>query len=145
MRVTVTVPKATPTTSPSGMLWSVTAKTSRTLLLHVTLLPSALSAQRCMWGIIKSSNLTSTPPRRNPATAGNHGLPVSAESSTEGASSDQKLAETMIPAASPSMPLRTLPETLLNGIMAKAPRAVMSQVKSPANRALRAAPSSVNE
>ena len=61
--------------------------------------------------------------------------PISSDKSMAGASSDQKLAAVMTPAANPNMPSRYFFSTVLKKKTIAAPRAVTDQVKRVAKSA----------
>ena len=81
------------------------------------------------------------PPTRKPTTAGNHdGSGPPSDISIAGASSDQKLAAIMMPAAKPSMAFSTRLLTVLKKNTPAAPRAVIAHVKHVARSAARTGP-----
>lgn len=76
------------------------------------------------------------PPSKNPINGGMYsGSEPAPESSMAGASSDQKLAAIITPAAKPSIPSSSLRGTFLVPRTSDAPRAVIPQVKIPASKA----------
>jgi hypothetical protein len=131
-------PKATPTARPSGMLCNVIAETSSTLRRQLVGIPSAsaILCPGCRWGSTRSSARRKLPPARNPIRGGTHigsGPPL--ESSIEGASSDQKLAAIMTPAANASIASSSLRSTCLVPNTSAAPSAVTPQVNVVARSA----------
>ena len=88
----------------------------------------------CRWGSTRSMPRSTMPPARKPIVAGTH-EPL--DSSIAGASSDQKLAATITPAASPSMPSSALRLKLRVKNTGTAPSAVMNQVNNVAMNACR--------
>ena len=123
-----TAPKATPTASPSGKLCRVMAVTSSTLRCQVVLIPSAcsISSPRCRCGRMRSTTHRNAPPSRNPTTAGiQPGTPLPSDISMAGASSDQKLAAIITPAAKPSMAFSSERLTFLVRKTVAAPAAVI--------------------
>ncbi len=76
------------------------------------------------------------PPSRKPTAAGNQaGRPEPSIISIAGASSDQKLAAIITPAANPSIPSSIFLFMVLKKTTALAPKAVTNQVKHPATSA----------
>jgi hypothetical protein len=129
-------PKATPTARPSGMLCSVIAETSSTLRRQLVGIPSAVLYPGCRWGSTRSSALRKMPPARKPIRGGIHmGSGPPRDSSMEGASSDQKLAAIMTPAANASIASSSLRSTCLVPNTSAAPRAVTPQVNVVARSA----------
>ena len=109
-RSAATAPKATPTAKPSGMLCRVMASTSRVLRCHEVLMPSLCDMAKpgWRWGRILSIRRIKTPPPMKPMAAVNQGMwPICSAISMPGASSDQKLAAIITPAAKPSRASRS--------------------------------------
>ena len=109
------------------------AKTSKTLLCHDVLIPSAFSvfSSRCKWGNILSKTKRNAPPARKPTTAGIQPIPpFSSVISILGANKDQKLAAIITPAAKPSIRLKNFRFMFLKKKTRDAPRAVTPHVKS---------------
>ena len=80
--------------------------------------------------------LKNNPPVRKPTVAGSHaGTLLSAASSMEGASRDQKLTAIMTPPAKPSTPPSSLRDILLTTNTEAAPKAAMDHVKQAAKKA----------
>ncbi len=141
-------PNATPTASPSGILCSVIASTSSTDRRQVVCSPSAApsGASRCMCGSTRSRPRSMTPPARKPISGGSHigSGETSSAISMAGASSDQKLAAIITPAAKPSIVSSSLRLTVRVRKTVAAPRAVMPQVKPVASRACKTGCRSLN-
>ena len=94
--------KVTPTAMPSGMLWSVTAKTSIVVFFRWVRGPSGLSLLRCICGVTVSSKSRKPIPRRNPIAGGSHaGSELSPDISIDGMRSDHTEAATITPDANP--------------------------------------------
>ena len=115
---------------PSGMLWSVTADTSRVVRFQLVFTPSGSSASACRWGSSESSSTRKATPRRKPPAAGTQPIcPSFSACSMAGFRSDQTLAAIMTPAANPRkiwcMSLRSLRKKKTTAD----PAVVMSQVK----------------
>ncbi len=90
----------TPTTIPSGILWSVTAMISIRFDFNSPFLPSFLFVNR----IVSASNaIKNTTPRKKPTVAGTQAIfPCSRAMSMAGSNKDQTDAATITPAANPS-------------------------------------------
>ena len=131
-------PNATPIARPSGMLWSVIASTSKVRRFHDVRGPSAsrICPNMCRCGSDMSASRMNAPPSRNPTAAGSQGIePIASARAIDGASSDQKLAAIITPAAKPSEMCnsRLLPLSTTN--TTAAPSAVTPHVKSDATNA----------
>ena len=97
--------KEMPTAIPSGMLWSVTARTSMVVLRSWLLGPSGWPLLRWRWGMIWSRASRNKTPIQKPVTAGrNAHFPNSADRSMAGISRLQMDAAVMTPAAKPVRP-----------------------------------------
>ena len=97
--------QTTPTAIPSGMLWSVTARTSMVVLRSWLLGPSGWPLLRWRWGMIWSRASRNKTPIQKPVTAGrNAHFPNSADRSMAGISRLQMDAAVMTPAAKPVRP-----------------------------------------
>ena len=85
---------------------------------------------------MRSTTHRNAPPSRNPTVAGiQPGTPLPSDIAMAGASSDQKLAAIITPAAKPSMAFSRERLTLLVRKTVAAPAAVMPQVKMVARSA----------
>ena len=92
----------TPTAIPSGILWSVTARTSMVVFFQLLFKPSGSSQSMCRWGTRWSMASRKAIPSRNPTAAGTKAnFPISAAISMDGISSDQTEAATITPEAKP--------------------------------------------
>ena len=92
----------TPTAMPSGMLWSVTARTIMVVRCRVLRGPSCWLAFRWRWGITRSSSRRKPMPPQNPTAAGKKAhLPSASACSMAGISRLHTDAATMTPAAKP--------------------------------------------
>ena len=127
-------PKATPTASPSGMLWMVMDSTSR--MIRRTPPLSTFPRER---DTSLSDAQRNSAPVRNPMVATNHaGSPGSCSAlAMAGSKSDQKLAAIMTPAEKPSMRFRTFGRGDVKKTTVAAPRAVTNHVPSVAISAIR--------
>ena len=95
----------TPTAMPSGMLCSVTARTSIVVFFREVFGPSASCVPRCRCGITRSITSKNAMPKSMPVAAGtNANRPIPAAISIDGIKSDQTDAATMTPDAKPSSP-----------------------------------------
>lgn len=93
----------TPTAIPSGILWSVTAKTSIVVFFSFAFTPSGLLLSKCKWGITLSKTSKNTIPNKNPIVAGIHAIfPCSVAISIDGINKDHTDAAIITPAANPS-------------------------------------------
>ena len=123
--------KEKPTAMPSGMLCSVTARTSRVVRFQEEECPSGWSAPRCRWGITESRAMRKPTPRRKPPAAGSQpGTPWLSASSMAGISRLHTEAATITPAAKPRK-IRWAPSVtrLRKKKTIEAPRTVIKQVK----------------
>ena len=114
------------------------ARISSTLRCQCVLIPSAAAsgAPMCKWGSRRSAAARKAPPARKPTAAGSQaGSPLYSASSMAGASSDQKLAASITPAAKPIIASSSLRLTVWVRKTTAAPRAVMPQVKPEASKA----------
>src|SRR5690554_2125635 len=126
-------PNATPIAKPSGILCNVIEKTNKIDLFILVVIPSfTLPLPKCICGIILSAPYKNKPPNENPIAATSQAiLPCSSAISIPGAKSDQKLAATITPAATPYI----IPSTFLLIFLKKntkpAPSAVTNHVNKP--------------
>ena len=94
--------KLRPTAMPSGMLWSVTARTIMVVRFQWAGKPSAWSLPMCRWGSRPSSSISAAPPSTKPPPTGSKMLlPASSAISMAGMSSDHTDAAIITPAAKP--------------------------------------------
>ena len=94
--------KVTPTDMPSGMLCSVTARTSMVVFFNEVSTPSGSVLSRCRCGIKLSSARRNAMPPKKPPAAGTHATcPISPAISIAGISSDQTEAAIITPEANP--------------------------------------------
>ena len=94
--------KVTPTDMPSGMLCSVTARTSMVVFFNELSTPSGSVLSRCRCGIRLSSTRRKAMPPRKPPAAGIQAIcPCSPAISMAGIKSDQTEAAIITPEANP--------------------------------------------
>ena len=94
--------KVTPTDMPSGILCSVTARTSIVVFFKLASMPSGRLLSRCRWGIRLSRVSKNAIPPRSPTAAGTHAvLPCSEAISMAGLRSDHTEAAIITPDANP--------------------------------------------
>ncbi len=94
--------KVTPTDIPSGMLCSVTARTSIVVFFKLTSGPSGCALSKCRCGTRLSSPSRKRTPPKKPTAAGIHAIfPCSVVMSIAGINSDHTEAAIITPAANP--------------------------------------------